>query len=151
MTDANSAVYEAYFIRLPFQLLTRERWKRLLAFRVDSEGVLLGGAPARYATQTAFVPWADITSIVAWRQRTAGNGINYIGVQRKPGSPDLPGMNSRLSPKRTAKLAPHVDHDLFLASRPINFWRLDPERLLAAAGAFAPHVPVLVYSQPHLR
>jgi hypothetical protein len=150
MTDANSHVYEAHFVRTPFQLLSGLKWKKLVAFRVDREGVLLGGAPARYAAQLAHVPWSDITSFVVWHQRTAGNGIDYIGVQRKPGAPALPGMNSRVSRETAAMLAPHVDYELFLASRPINLWRLDPERLQAAVDAFAPQVPVLVYSQPHL-
>ena len=150
MTDANSHVYEAHFVRTPFQLLSGLKWKKLVAFRVDEEGVLLGGAPARYEAQLAHDPWGDITSVVVWHQRTAGNGINYIGVQRKPGAPALRGMNSRVSRETAAMLAPHVDYELFLASRPINLWRLDPERLQAAVDAFAPHVPVLVYSQPHL-
>ena len=150
MTDANSHVYEAHFVRTPFQLLSGLKWKKLVAFRVDEEGVLLGGAPARYEAQLAHVPWGDITSVVVWHQRTAGNGINYIGVQRKPGAPALRGMNSRVSRETAAMLAPHVYYELFLASRPINLWRLDPERLQAAVDAFAPHVPVLVYSQPHL-
>ncbi|MBX7466006.1 MULTISPECIES: hypothetical protein [unclassified Streptomyces] len=151
MTDDSSLIYEAHFTRTPFQLLTGMGWKKLVAFRVDAEGVLLGGAPARYERQLAFVPWADVTTMVVWRQRTISNGINYIGVQRKLGAPHLPGMNAKLSRERAERLAPHVDYELFLASRPINFWRLDPERLQAAVDAFAPHVPVLVYSQPHLR
>ncbi|KUN08768.1 hypothetical protein AQI95_07085 [Streptomyces yokosukanensis] len=150
MTAANSPVYEAHFVRTPFQLLGGMKWKKLVALRVDGEGVLLGGAPARYERQLAFVPWQDITSIVVWHQRTAGNGVNHIGVQRKPGAPALPGMNSGVSRETAAMLAPHVDYELLLASRPINFWRLAPERLQAAVDAFAPHVPVLVYSQPHL-
>lgn len=150
MTDANPPVYEAHFVRTPFQLLGGMKWKKLVALRVDGEGVLLGGAPARYERQLAFVPWSDVTSIVVWRLRTAGNGMNYIGVQRKPGAPALPGMNSGVSRDKAETLAPHVDYELFLASRPINFWRLNPERLQAAVDAFAPQVPVLVYSQPHL-
>lgn len=106
MTDANSHVYEAHFVRTPFQLLSGLKWKKLVAFRVDEEGVLLGGAPARYEAQLAHVPWGDITSVVVWHQRTAGNGINYIGVQRKPGAPALRGMNSRVSRETAAMLAP---------------------------------------------
>ncbi|MFT2016931.1 hypothetical protein ACMA1D_13940 [Streptomyces sp. 796.1] len=150
MADANSPVYEAHFVRTPFQLLGGMKWKKLVAFRVDGEGVLLGGAPARYERQLASVPWSDITAIVVWHQRTAGNGINHIGVQRNPGAPALPGMNSHLSRVQAKSVAPHVDYELFLASRPINFWRLDPQRLQTAVDAFAPGVPVLVYSQPHL-
>lgn len=45
MTDANSPAYEAHFVRTPFQLLSGSKWKKLVAFRVDGEGVLLGGCP----------------------------------------------------------------------------------------------------------
>ncbi|MEU9352422.1 hypothetical protein AB0D65_15785 [Streptomyces griseoloalbus] len=147
MPDSNHAVYEAYFTRSLFQLLSGAGWKRLVAFRVDGEGVLLGGAPARYEAQTAFVPWGDITSVVVWQQRMAGPSMDYIGVQRRAGAPPLPGMNSKLRPDQTAKLAPHVEHELFLASRPINRWHLDPQGLQAAVDTFAPGIPVLVYEQ----
>ncbi|MFS8197345.1 hypothetical protein ACLVWQ_01530 [Streptomyces sp. CWNU-52B] len=145
--SATSAVYEAHFARSPFQLLSGAGWKRLVAFRVDGEGVLLGGAPARYRAQTAFVPWADITAVVVWQQRTAGSPMDYVGVRRPAGAPPLPGMNAGLGPDRTARLAPHVEHDLFLASRPVNLWRLDPRGLQAAVDAFAPGTPVLGYEQ----
>lgn len=147
MPDSNHAVYEAYFTRSLFQLLSGAGWKRLVAFRVDGEGVLLGGAPARYEVQTAFVPWGDITSFVVWQQRMAGPSMDYVGVQRRAGAPLLPGMNAELRPDQTAELAPQVEHELFLASRPINLWRLDPQRLQAAVEAFAPRVPVLVHEQ----
>ncbi len=145
MADPRSAAYEAYFTRTPFQLLGGAGWRRLVAFRVDSTGVLLGGAPARYEAQTAFVPWEDIASVVVWQQRMAGPSMDYVGVHRHPGAPPLPGMNSRLRPDQTADLAPHVDHQLFLASRPVNLWRLDPERLQIAVDTFAPGTPVLGY------
>lgn len=64
MTDANSRVYEAHFVRTPFQLLSGMKWKKFVALRVDEERVLLGGASARYERQLAFAPWHDITSIV---------------------------------------------------------------------------------------
>jgi hypothetical protein len=147
MPDSNHAVYEEYFTRSLFQLLSGAGWKRLAAFRVDGEGVLLGGAPARYEAQTAFVPWGDITSVVVWQQRTAGPSMDYIGIQRRAGAPALPGANAELRPDQTARLAPHVEHELFLASRPINLWRLDPQELQAAIDAFAPGLPVLVYEQ----
>ncbi|MEV8366261.1 hypothetical protein [Streptomyces niveus] len=147
MPDSNHVVYEAYFTRSLVQLLSGAGWKRLVAFRADGEGVLLGGAPARYEVQTAFVPWGDITSFVVWQQRMAGPSMDYVGVHRRAGAPPLPGMNAELRPDQTAKLAPRVEHELFLASRPINLWRLDPQRLQAAVEAFAPGVPVLVHEQ----
>ncbi|MEU4616603.1 hypothetical protein [Streptomyces umbrinus] len=147
MPDSNPPMYEAHFTRSLFQLLSGAGWKRLVAFRVDGEGVLLGGAPARYEAQTAFVPWEDITSVVLWQQRMAGPSMDYIGIQRRAGAPPLPGANAKLRPDQTAKLAPHVEHELFLASRPINRWRLDPQELQAAVDAFAPGIPVLVNEQ----
>lgn len=147
MADTNPTAYEAHFARTPAQLIGGAGWQRLTAFRVDGTGVLLGGAPARYRAQTASVPWQDITALVVWQQRMAGPSMNYIGVQRHPGAPPLPGPNSALTAERTAKLAPHIDHELFLASRPVNLWRLDPERLQAAVDAYAPGVPVLVHQQ----
>lgn len=146
-SGSDSAAYEAYFTRTPVQLIGGAGWKRLVALRVDGAGVLLGGAPARYRAQTACVPWADITSVVLWRQTMAGPPMDYVGVHRRAGAPPLPGMNSALSPEQTAKLAPHVEHELFLASRPVNLWRLDLERLRHAVRTFAPQVPVLGYEQ----
>ncbi|MET9319481.1 hypothetical protein ABZX75_04685 [Streptomyces sp. NPDC003038] len=147
MVDQHPAVYETHFTRSPFQLLSRAGWKRLVAFRADSAGVLLGGAPARYKAQTAFVPWEDITSIVLWQQHTAGTPINYIGVHRRAGTPELPGPNRIMSPEQAERTVPHVEYALLRASRPVNLWRLDTERLQTAVDAFAPNVPVLVYQQ----
>ncbi|MEV0121107.1 hypothetical protein AB0I16_06030 [Streptomyces sp. NPDC050703] len=147
MVDSDPRVYEATFLRTPFQLLSGAGWKKLVALRVDSEGVLLGGAPAQYGKQTAFAPWKDIRSVVLWYQRTAGRGINHIGLRRHPEAPRLAGPNSKMTPQSAAMIAPHVEYDLLLDSRPINFWRLDPEKLQAAVDAFAPSVSVLVYRQ----
>ncbi|MFG2652161.1 hypothetical protein [Streptomyces sp. NPDC048436] len=147
MADTNTTAYEAHFTRGPAQLIGGAGLKRLTAFRVDETGVLLGGAPARYRAQTAFVPWQDITAVVTWQQRTAGQPLSYIGVQRPTGAPLLPGPNSALTPEKTAKLAPHVDHQLFLASRAVTLWKLDTERLRAAVETYAPGVPVLAHPQ----
>ncbi|WP_367044560.1 hypothetical protein [Streptomyces sp. Je 1-332] len=147
MPDNDPRVYEATFLRTPFQLLFGAGWKKLVAFRVDSEGVLLGGAPAQYKKQTAFAPWEDIESVVLWYQKTAGQGINHIGLRRRPGAPRLAGPNSKMTPQSAERVAPHVEYDLLLASRPITFWRVDPEALHAAVTAFAPNVPVLVHQQ----
>lgn len=138
-----SPVYEVHYTWSPFQLLSGAWSRRLVAFRVDDQGVTLGGAPARHEKQTAFVPWSDIAAVVMWQQKIADlKNLNYVGVRRRAGAPDLPGPNASLSRERTDRLAPHIDHDLFRASRPINLWRLDRERLVSAVRAFAPHVPV---------
>ncbi|WKX70979.1 hypothetical protein [Streptomyces sp. XD-27] len=148
MSDVNHPVYEEYFTRSPFQLLGGAGWKRLVAFRVDETGVTLGGAPARYKSQTAFVPWQDIEAVVLWQHETAGlSPMSYVGVRRRPGAPPLPGPNRNLGPQQTARLAPHVEHELFLASRAINLWRIDPGRLVLSVQAFAPGMPVLLYEE----
>lgn len=149
MIDSDPRVYEANFLRTPIQLPSGVGWReKLVALRVDNEGVLLGGAPAKYEKRKAFAPWVDITSVVVWHQRTAGRGISHIGLHRRPGAHHLPGPNSKMTQQSAERVAPHVKYELLLASRPINLWRLEPERLLAAVDTFAPNVPVFVYSQP---
>jgi hypothetical protein len=143
MPGSESSVYEVRYPWTPFQLLGGAWTGRLVAFRVDDRGVTLGGAPARHAGQTAFVPWHDVSAVVLWQQETAAlTPMRYVGLRRRPGAPALPGPNASLSRDRTARLAPHIDHDLFLASRHINLWTLDRERLVNALRAFAPQVPL---------
>lgn len=151
MTEAASAVYEARYTWSPFQLLSGAWTKRLVAFRVDHQGITLGGAPARHARQTAFVPWSDIVAVVLWQHQTAAlTPMRYVGLRRRPGSPALPGPNSALSREETRRLAPHVDHDLFLASRHINLWSMDRERLVNAVRVFAPQVSVEEVPEPRM-
>ncbi|MFE5124846.1 hypothetical protein [Streptomyces sp. NPDC056669] len=151
MVDSHPSTYEVHYTRTPFQLMFGQGWKRLVALRIDDKGVTLGGAPARYLSQTAFVPWGDITSVVIWQWHLkhgapgwvpADQTRDYIGVSRRPGVPPLPGPNSTLQPEQARKQAPHIDHQLFLASRPIVVWRLNLDRLRAAVAAFAAHLPV---------
>ena len=81
--------------------------------------------------------------MVLWQQSTAGlSPMNYVGVRRRAGAPQLPGANAGLTREQTSRLAPHVDHEVFLASRHINLWTLDRERLAEALGVFAPGVAV---------
>ncbi|MCX4907943.1 hypothetical protein [Streptomyces sp. NBC_00878] len=149
MSADSSSVYEVHFTWTPFQLLSGAWKKRLVAFRVDGHGVTLGGAPARYERQTALVPWDDIEAVVLWQQDTAAlTPMRYVGLRRRAGAPVLPGPNSDLSRDQTGRLAPHVDHDVFLASRHINLWALDRERLAGALRAFAPGVLVEETTNP---
>ncbi|MGR3935590.1 hypothetical protein [Streptomyces sp. BRA346] len=159
MTKYDPPVYETYLTRTPLQLLLGVGWKRIVMLRVDQDGVTLGGTPK----QTALVPWQDITSVVLWRRylrdvATLGkthslvptdDWTDFVGLRRRPGAPPLPGPNSKLSAEQTAKLARHIDHDLFLASRAIRLWKLDSERLQAAVAAFSPRVPV--HDERHAR
>lgn len=146
--DATSA-YEVQYTWTPFQLLSGAWAKRLVAFRVDERGVTLGGAPARYASQTAFVPWGDVEAVVLWQQETsAPTPMRYVGLRRRAGAPALPGPNSALTREQTGRLAGHVDHEVFLASRHINLWTLDRERLAQALRTFAPSVAVEENGRP---
>ncbi|QEV19538.1 hypothetical protein [Streptomyces alboniger] len=143
MPADRSPAYEVHYTWTPIQLLSGAVARRLVAFRVDHQGVTLGGAPAKYARQTAFVPWRDIEAVVLWQQKTAAlSPMNYVGLRRRPGAPQLPGANSALSREQTGRLAPHIDHDVFLASRHINLWKLDRGRLAEALETFAPGVAV---------
>ncbi|MER5975497.1 hypothetical protein ABT142_03095 [Streptomyces sp. NPDC001857] len=149
MATSRSSVYEARYSWTPFQLVSGAWVRRLVALRVDERGVTLGGAPARHARQTAFVPWSDITAVVLWDQATAAmTPMRYVGLRRRPGAPALPGPNSSLSREQTTRLASHVDHELFLASRHINLWTLDRERLVNALQAFAPKVSLEEVGHP---
>ncbi|WJV46919.1 hypothetical protein [Streptomyces flavofungini] len=143
MSSDHSAVYEALYVWTPIQILSGAWKRRLVALRVDERGVTLGGAPAKYERHKAFVPWSEIESVVLWSHKVVGaDPMRYVGVRCKPGTSVLPGPNARLSREQTTKLAPHVSHELFLASRAIAVWTLDPHRLAEAVGAFAPGVPV---------
>lgn len=158
MAEAQFPVYETYFTRTPFQLLSGAGWNRLPALRMDEAGVTLGGAPGQYRKQTAFAPWPHITAVILWqwhmldhapRLVTDDQTRDYVGLRRHPGAPHLPGAWRNISPKRAAKYYPHVEWDVVRASRPVVLWRLDTGLLRAAVSAFAPHVPI--YDIRHLR
>lgn len=118
---------------------------RKVAFRVDETGVLLGGTPLRYTATTAHVPWEDIEALVLWRQRLPHHQtMPYVGLARREGAPVLPGPGQ--GPKARALagfVAPDVPLDVLMASRAVNGWRLDKERLTAAVTAFAPDVRIV--------
>jgi hypothetical protein len=116
---------------------------RKVALRVDEKGVLLGGSPMRYRATTAFVPWVEITTVVLWTQAVGFNSLAYVGVERQPGLPPLPGPgNGRAGRAITGTLAGQVPHELVMASRGVNGWRLDREALAKAVAANAPGVPI---------
>jgi hypothetical protein len=113
---------------------------RKVAFRVDESGVLLGGNPARYRSTTAHVPWNDITGFILWHQAAGGASVPYVGITRREGAPALPGDGPRARAV-VEHLAP-VPGDVAMASRAVIGWRLDKDRLVAAAAHFAPDIPV---------
>jgi hypothetical protein len=119
---------------------------RRVAFRVDASGVTLGGTPPRYRSGTRFVPWADVKKVVLWQQpQPYGNSVRCIGLERRRAAPPLAGRRGRRFGRATARaLVPdHVSGDTLLASRAINSWRLDTDRLTAAVEHFAPEVKIV--------
>jgi hypothetical protein len=113
---------------------------RKVAFRVDGTGVLLEGSPARYGATTSHVPWNDITGLVLWRQHVGGTSMPYVGLIRREGAPALPGDDSRM--RAVLEHLVPVPADVAIASRAVNGWRLDKDRLVTAIARFAPAVPV---------
>lgn len=115
---------------------------RQVAMRVDAEGVTLGGVPPRYRSGTTFVPWADIEKVVLWKQKLPhGGSLPYVGLARRKDAPPLAGRPVRLLGRIMARaVAPQVSGDTLMASRAINGWRLDKERLATAVEHFAPGV-----------
>lgn len=117
---------------------------RRVALRVGAEGVSLTLSPPWSERHTAVVPWSDIERIVLWRQPAGRTSIRYIGLERRPGAPSLPGSASgRLSGVVRWVVPETVPTQVAADSRPITGWRLDRRRLEAAVAAFAPHVPIV--------
>ncbi|KAB8169896.1 hypothetical protein FH609_006415 [Streptomyces sp. 3MP-14] len=117
---------------------------RRTALRVDATGVLLGGSPVRYQATTAQVPWQDIRNVTLWRQRVPnGRPLLWIGVTRREGAPPLPGPGQGPVGRAVAGALVPVPHDLLMASRQVNGWRLDRDQLAAALARFAPGVELV--------
>jgi hypothetical protein len=116
-----------------------------LALRVDETGITLGSPPLRPASKAQVVPWADIRRVVLWRQALPyAQTMRYVGLERRHGAPPLAGPRARKAGRIAGSaLAPHVDPETLMASRAVNGWRLDPQRLAAAVAHFAPGVQVV--------
>ena len=107
--------------------------------RVDADGILFGGRPLIYARTSAFVPWQAISEIYLFRVHQGLFITTYVGVQGRDGvAPLRPSM-----PASVAATIWHVPTEVVLSSRPAFGWRLDKAALTAAAGYFAPSVPVV--------
>jgi hypothetical protein len=107
------------------------------AFRADYAGITLGsdlrdGWALRW-DRAVFVPWADVEQIVIYPGPgfPAGSRSPRIGIQRRPGAPELsPG-------DRPAPGCP-LPRVTAAATRPVNGWRLDRDRLTAVTAVVAP-------------
>ncbi|MFI6785667.1 hypothetical protein [Micromonospora sp. NPDC050276] len=115
-----------------------------VALRVDAAGVTLGQTPPWPSSHTAVVPWSDIEAIVLWTQQAGLATVPYVGLQRRPGLPPLPGSaRSRRLWRLNKALVPHVPPAVIADSRPASFWRLHRSSLAAAVRHFAPAVEIV--------
>ncbi|MFC8533248.1 hypothetical protein ACFUJY_04735 [Streptomyces sp. NPDC057249] len=117
------------------------------AFRVDADGVLLGGAPVRYRATTARVPWADVAAVVVWRQSFPGRAMPWVGAVVRPDAvpPAGPGRGALSRPELRDRV-PGLPEGVVpvVMCRAVNGWTLDRPALVSAVGAFAPGLPVLL-------
>jgi hypothetical protein len=109
---------------------------RRVALRVDASGITLGGSPGRYRSTTCLIPWAEVREVVLWRQPMPyGRSMRYVAVARHSGAPPLAGRRGRRAARVAARALTPVSGDMLLASRAANLWRLDTDRMTAAAPA----------------
>ncbi|MFF3468925.1 hypothetical protein [Streptomyces sp. NPDC002619] len=115
-------------------------FSRKIVLQIDRYGVTLGGSPLPIGLKTDVVPWDDIVSIVLWTLRKEP----YIGLQRKPGAPPLPGMPDGPRLRRLNQiLIPYLPGEIVQASRGLGLCQIDRVQLEAAVANFAPWVQVI--------
>jgi len=114
---------------------------RRTAFRADYAGITLGsdlrdGWTLRW-DRAVTVPWADVEQIVIYPGpgSPAGTRARRIGIQRRPGAPEL-------SPGDGPAPGCPLPRVTVAATRPVSGWRLDRDRLAAVTAIVAPGVPV---------
>ena len=112
--------------------------RRQVAFRAGCAGITLGSVRLLPRRPAVFVPWADVEKIILYDSGTGGLGgqVPCIGVLRRAGAPALPWGNEQAPGCPVPGVAAG-------AARPIKSWRLDRERLAAAAAAAAPGISVV--------
>lgn len=124
---------------------------RRVAFRVDADGVTLGGSPMRYRATTTVFPWADIVALVLWQQvLPTGSLMPYLGLQRRPGAVPPAGFPGRRGGAVPAGLVPDLPADVLMSGRAVDGWRLDRRRLARAVARFAPDAWVLDHDSGHV-
>ncbi|WP_280379522.1 hypothetical protein [Nocardia wallacei] len=108
----------------------------LVAFRVDAEGITLGGNPVwRYQASTVTVPWSEITGIVLYTPRLRpGRAPTHIKL--------LHDRNPAPDPEATAPAAPEAGRVEWVTSRPVRGCRFDRARFATALAWHAPHIPL---------
>jgi hypothetical protein len=115
---------------------------RMTAFRADYDGITLGAVPGRLVGRGRglFIPWADAEKIILYPAEPGARGraghVQCIGVQRREGSPAVPGGNEQAPGCPVPGVAAG-------ASRKITGWGLDRERLTSVTAAVAPGIPIV--------
>jgi hypothetical protein len=80
---------------------------------------------------------------VLWEQRLPyGVTMRYVGVARRADAAPLAGGWKRAVLRSAARALTPVSGEILMASRAVNGWRLDVDRLAAAVGHFAPGIPI---------
>lgn len=98
-----------------------------------------------YRRFTVTAPWKDIETVTLWATEWSKEKTErHIGLGLRPGVPDIPGPNAKLTRQSAEQTAPHIEYDVVRNSRPIFRWKPDPTRLAAALQAFAPDVRLCV-------
>lgn len=105
-----------FLLCLAFNVLRR------VALRVDEVGIAVTRHPFQPESKWLSARWPEVEAIVLWQQPVGTrSSMQQIGIRR---SGDAPGALNR-------------------NSRPVNGWRLDRERLVAAVRRFAPETKII--------
>jgi uncharacterized membrane protein len=122
--------------------------RRMVAFRVDTEGIALGAVPDKLTVRRGsplFIPWTDVKSIVLYRSSPLGKSghapVLCVGVQRKEGARPLLWGNEQ-APGCPVPGVPTW------ATRRVIGWRLDQGRLAAVVATVAPGVTIVDTTAP---
>ena len=69
--------------------------------------------------------------------------MRYVGLVRRAGAPPLAGRSAQFVGRiMAAAVARGISGDTLMASRGIDGWSLDKDRLTAAVEHFAPGIPI---------
>ena len=116
------------------------------AVRVDQAGVTLCSAPLYPKSTTRPFPWEDVACVVIWPGMNSRRitRLEYVGVQRRPGTPPITGKFTGRGSKFGARLdTPGIPPEMAVTRAATNGWVLDHGRLAAAVAHFAPGVRVI--------
>ena len=135
-TEALWATEAIIALALAVLLVPAVAARRLVAFRADYAGVLLGAEPRALMAgrgRPVFIPWHEVDQIVLHPDTSGLPGakgqVGRIEVRRRTVPPA--GDEQAQEPGTAA------------VTRSVRGWRLDRERLALITGAVAPCVPVI--------